>query len=232
MTKISNYEVVADNIEELTSYVNDHNKFTNIMRNDLSWFTDLGFISCELYSDDDYSRNYYKVIGNEILMLHLRTQDIKEGKFGIRKKIRLFNNEKVLRCLNSPKPFDNLLYGKDNHHYIVSSDDINYPSIVSYLTIRIENSYYQPNGTNKKIVTYINIDKIEFSKEDSSDFYLSNAIFINRKLDTFKIVTDGIERDITLLLEFVEYKPTVFNFFNYDNQLNNDTKFILSALAI
>lgn len=87
MTKISNYEVVADNIEELTSYVNDHNKFTNIMRNDLSWFTDLGFISCELYSDDDYSRNYYKVIGNEILMLHLRTQDIKEGKFGIRKRL-------------------------------------------------------------------------------------------------------------------------------------------------
>lgn len=232
MTKISNYEVIANNIEELASYVNDHSKFTNIMRNDLSWFKEVGFTACEIGSDDDYSRNYYKVIGNEILMLHLRTQDSKEGKFGIRKKIRLFNNEDVIRHLNSPKPFDNLLYGKDNHHFIVSSDDINYPSIVSYLTIRIENSYYQTDGTHKKIVTYTNIDKIEFSKEDSSEFYLSNAIFINKKLDTLKIFTDGLERDLTLLLEFIEYQPTVFNFFNYDQQFNKDTKFLLSALAI
>lgn len=231
MTNILNYEVVANNIEQLNSYVTDHNKFTNIMRNDLSWFKDLGFTACEIDSDEDYSRNYYKVIGNEILMLHLRTQDIQEGKFGIRKKIRLFNNEDVIRYLNSPKPFDNLLYGKDNH-CIVSSDDINYPSVVSYLTIRIEDSYYQTDGTYKKIVTYTNIDKIEFSKEYSSDFYLSNAIFVNKKLDTFKIFTDGLERDLTLLLEFIEYQPTVFNFFNYDQQFNKDTKFLLSALAI
>jgi hypothetical protein len=232
MTNLANYAVIAKSRDELMDYMNNHDKFTSVMRDDLNWFIELGFTQCKLYHENtEYTRNYYKVFGNEILVLNLRTQDIMEGQFDIRKKIRLVNNELVLNYLHAYEcdiDFDSSLVFPN---CIVSSVDKNHPSMVSYLTIKIEDSYYD-ESKYKKITTYVNIDKIEFIQDDSSDFYLANVIFMDKKLEKFKVVTDGIERDGELLSEFIEQKPTVSNFFNYDKQFDSNMKFLFSALVI
>lgn len=233
MTNIANYTVTVKNRDELILHINNHDKFVSIMQDDLNWLNEIGFIECPMYAEDaQYRRHYYKIVENEILKLTLQTQSLDEGKFDIRRKVRLENTEEVIQHLNDPEQFKKNFYGIDIPDYIIPSDDIKCPSMISYLTIRIEDFYYDENRKYKRITKYVNIDKLEFIKDSCSDFYLSNVIFIDEKLDKFKVVTDGIERDGAMLSEFINHEPTVYNFFNYDNQFNNDMKFLFSALAI
>jgi hypothetical protein len=230
---MSNYQIIVKSRDELNKYMNDPAKFTSIMRHDLPWIKELGFIECSMYPEEhEYSRNYYKIFGDEILMLHLRTQNLAEGKFDIRKKMRLINNEEVIKHINSPANFINAPYGIDVEDYFVKSDDIDMPSILSYLTICIERFYYDISGDYKKISKYINVDKIEFNQYSKSDFYLSCVEFMDGNLSKIEVTTDDIKRSGYSLGEFIPKMPDVTDFFDYDKQFTQNMKFLYSALVI
>jgi len=230
---MSNYQIIAKSRDELNKYMNDPTKFTSLMRNDLPWIKELGFIECTIYSEENKdSRHYYKIFGDEILMLNLRTQDLLVGKFDIRKKMRLINNEEVIKYITSPASFINAPYGIDVKDYFVKSDNIDMPSMLSYLSIRIESFYYDISGDYKKISEYINIDKLEFNQYSKSDFYLSCVEFRDGNLSKIEVTTDNITRPGYSLGEFISKMPDIYDFFDYDKQFTQNMKFLYSALVI
>lgn len=172
MTNLANYTITVTNRDELSLHINNHDKFVSIMQDDLNWLNEIGFVECPMYAEDaQYRRHYYKIVDTEILKLTLQTQSLDEGKFDIRRKVRIENKEEVIQRLNDPEQFKNSFYGSDMHEYIIPSDDIEFPSMISYLTIRIEDFYYDENRKYKRIIKYVNIDKLEFIKDSFSDFF-------------------------------------------------------------
>lgn len=233
MTNLANYTITVTNRDELSLHINNHDKFVSIMQDDLNWLNEIGFIECPMYAEDaQYRRHYYKIVDTEILKLTLQTQSLDEGKFDIRRKVRIENKEEVIQRLNDPEQFKNSFYGSDMHEYIIPSDDIQFPSMISYLTIRIEDFYYDENRKYKRIIKYINIDKLEFIKDSFSDFFLSHVIFMGDRIQTLKVNTDGVERDGYLLDELIEISPNIDNFFHYDKQFDSNMKMLFSALVI
>ena len=130
MTNLANYTITVTNRDELSLHINNHDKFVSIMQDDLNWLNEIGFVECPMYAEDaQYRRHYYKIVDTEILMLTLQTQSLDEGKFDIRRKVRLENKDEVIQRLNDPEQFKNSFNGADMHEYIIPN--FNYLWMVS-----------------------------------------------------------------------------------------------------
>lgn len=230
---MSLYEHTAQSSSDLKRHLYDDTIFISVYKCNFHWLTEHGFTAYTPPEMKVFSQNpkFYKIEDDHIFLIMFRTQDLNSGKYDVREKCKLIKNDETIKALkNNEDIYDDFV------KKLIQSNDIHYPSMIMYQSIKRDYLYYNKDLQKKQVSYFVNVDRIYLSVNSGNDFYISKLQFESGTISYIEVMVDGIIKSGEPLKivwnELSMLTPTLENFFDFDTNLTEEIKFLFSAVVI